>query len=121
MDSRVVILRGWKLAEDEYYNLINAGCAYDYEDYAHSGCWDDSGPIFLGDVIGVINQGYHMEMDNTNKLIFDNDACIMTGGITDPINPMYDELAIDCAAIGITPEHEVYGSPKTYLIHEVMI
>ena len=119
MDSKVIVLKGWKIAERDYFQLIDINS--DYEDHGYSPCWADTdGFVFVGDEICVIDQGYYMEMDDTNKLIF-TDEIILTGGITDPLSRINNEFLIDCANIGISQEEEVFGPPKTYLLHSVLI
>ena len=119
MDSRVIVLKGWKIAEKDYYQLIDINS--DYEDYGYSPCWGDTDEfVFVGDEICMIDQGYYMEMDDTNRLIF-TDEIILTDGITDPLSRINNEFLIDCANIGISQKEEVFGPPKTYLIHSVFI
>ena len=119
MDSRVIVLKGWKIAEEDYYKLINING--DYEEYAWATCWEDTdGSVFIGDEICMIDQGYYMEMDDTNRLIF-TDSITINNGITDPLSRINNEFLIDCANIGISQEEEVFGPPKTYLIHSVFI
>lgn len=119
MDSRVIILKGWKIAEEDYYQLININS--DYEDHGCFPCWEDTdGFVFVGDEICTIAQGYYMEMDNTNRLIF-TDSMTINNGITDPLSRINNEFLIDCANIGISQEEEVFGPPKTYLIHSIFI
>lgn len=118
MDSRTIVLKGWKIAEEDYYKLIDINT--DYADYAYCPCWEDTdGIVFIGDEICTIGQGYYMEMDSTNRLIF-SDEIILTGGIIDPISDINSEFLIDCANIGISQEEEVFGPPKTYLLHSVL-
>lgn len=118
MDSKVIILKGWKIAEENYYKLIDINS--DYEDYVYSPCWEDTdGIVFIGDEICVIDQGYYMEMDDTNRLIF-TDSIIINNGITDSISDINNEFLIDCANIGISQEEKVFGPPKTYLLHSVL-
>lgn len=118
MESRTIILKGWKIAESDYYKLIDINS--DYESSAYAPCWEDTdGFIFIGDEIYSIDEGYYMELDDTNRVIFTNGA-ILTGGITDPISNINNEFLIDCANLGISQDHEVFGPPKTYLIHSVL-
>ena len=119
MDSKVIVLKGWKIAERDYFQLIDINS--DYEDHGYSPCWEDTdGFVFVGDEICVIDQGYYMEMDDTNRLIF-TDEVILTDGITNPLSRINNEILIDCANIGISQEEEVFGPPKTYLLHSVLI
>lgn len=121
MDSTLLIFKGWKFTESEYYDLINAGCDTDYEEYAQSPCWEDGEAVFIGDVVEEIDQGYFMEMDKMNRLMFIPENINIEGGITDINSELYDQLAIDCSAIGIPTDHEIYGPPKIYLIHRILL
>lgn len=119
MDSRTIVLKGWKITEEDYYKLIDINT--DYADYAYCPCWGDTdGIVFIGDKICALDQGYYMEMDDTNKLIFSDDL-ILTNGITDSLSDINSEFIIDCANIGISQDQEVFGPPKTYLIHLIFI
>lgn len=54
MDSRTIVLKGWKITEEDYYKLIDINT--DYADYAYCPCWGDTDGELFSLVIKSVRQ-----------------------------------------------------------------
>lgn len=112
MDCETRIIKGWLVGPTDEVEQFHEATNYKYEDFVHSAdvCGE---PYFIGDEIGSIPGGYHMECDEMNMLIFNPKAINIEGGITDENTIL--ELRTQLANAGYI-DSVFFDEPRIYIL-----
>ena len=106
-----LILKGWKLGDYEELERFHEATNYHYEDYIYS-AEPGISPYFVGDEMGCIPGGCHMECDDWNLQIFKVADMICSGGVTEQA----DEWRVMLANAGYDSNNILFDKARAYLI-----